>query len=726
MRDLQKLKENELFAVMNREGDIPAGSTEGQGVYFQDTRFLSVYELAIKGVALQLLSSTGELNFMSNLQFSNAGAELTDGTVLPARTLSIRRNRFIDRGLHERIGLFNYNAFPVTLSVELALGSDFRDMFDIRSFMRPVARGREAEPELDGSTVWLRYTGRDDLLRSTRIDFDRNPDSMAITKTVPPSEQGQAGDDRADTNSAPYIVRATFRAEVLPHSSWSLAVHVAPLLGSSAVPVASPGLDESFTRVLQAHHEWEEACSEITTDHAVMNALIRQNLHDLRLTMNRTATGLLPVAGIPWFSVPFGRDSLITSLQTLSLNPEIAAGTLRFLAQHQGSNVDPWRDEEPGKILHEMRFGELAALGEVPHTPYYASIDATPLFVYVLCQYVKWTGDWDLAAELRPNLERAISWLSECGDRDGDGLLEYAAARPDGMRHHAWKDSFDSVQFPDGTMAEVPIAPVEVQGYAYAAELGMADLLQHWGEISRPAQLRARAARRRVIFDQAFWLDSLGFYAQALDATKRPVPAVTSNPGHCLLMEMITEERAQITAQRLLSADMLSGWGVRTLSSEYPNFNPMSYHNGSVWPHDNSLIVAGLRHTGQDSAALKVMAQIFEAGFRLADYRLPELYCGFSRDYRYQSAPASYPTACSPQGWAAASTFLMLQHLVGLEPDVPNGRVRIRPALLPWLNELHMDGVRVGTHALSIHVWRENQETRWEVDGADGLAIFAG
>ncbi|MBI4214150.1 MAG: amylo-alpha-1,6-glucosidase [Chloroflexi bacterium] len=723
MQALQKLKENELFAVMNRDGDIPAGSTDGQGVYYQDTRFLSVYELSVRGVALQLLSSTGELNFMSNLQFGNAGAQLADGTVLPARTLSVRRNRFIDKGLHERIGLFNYNPFPLSLWVDLALGSDFRDMFEIRSFMRPVARGTEAAPELDGATVWLRYTGRDEVARSTRIDFDRNPDALTVTEPIVVPVQAHPGEDRADTTSAPSVVRAVFRADLPPRASWSLAIHVAPFVGTPPQPGEFSGLDESFNRVLQAHHAWEETCTEIRTDHAVMNALIRQNLHDLRLTMNQAPTGLLPVAGIPWFSVPFGRDSLITSLQSLGVNPEIAAGTLRFLALHQGTQVDPWRDEEPGKILHEMRSGELASLGEVPHTPYYASIDATPLFVYLLCQYVKWTDDWALATELRPNLERAIEWLVTYGDRDGDGLLEYAAAMPDGMRHHAWKDSFDSVQFPDGAAAEAPIAPIEVQGYAYAAESGMAEIYEHWGEKSKASELIKRAQRRKQLFDQVFWLDSLGFYAQALDAGKRPIPAVTSNPGHCLLMGILPRERAEVLARRFLGDDLLSGWGIRTLSTGYPTFNPMSYHNGSVWPHDNSMIVAGLRHTGYDAAALKVMAQVFEAGMRLPDYRLPELYCGFGRDYRYHSAPASYPTACSPQGWAAASVFLMLQHLVGLEPDVPKGRVRIRPALLPWLDELHMADIRVGKQLLSVHVWRQKYETRWEVEGADGLTL---
>ncbi|MSQ23676.1 MAG: amylo-alpha-1,6-glucosidase [Chloroflexi bacterium] len=523
--------------------------------------------------------------------------------------------------------------------------------------------------------------------------------------------------------SAAYVVQASFRAEVPARTPWSLAIHIAPLLGDTDAAQVFPGMDESFTRILDAHHHWETSCTEIRTDDAQMNTLIRQSLHDLRLTINQTGDGLIPVAGIPWFAVPFGRDSLITSLQTLCLNPEIARGTLRFLAKFQGQAVDAWRDEEPGKILHEIRTGELAALREVPHTPYYASIDATPLFIYLLVEYVRWTGDWDLASELRPNLERALKWIHTFGDRDADGLLEYQSQSPSGMRHHAWKDSFDAVQFADGQAAEVPIAPIEVQGYAYAAEIGMAAVYEHWGETAEATQVRRSAERRKLLFDQAYWMDSAGFYAQALDANKVQIPAITSNPGHCLLMDIIPPARAEFVAGRLLEGDILSGWGVRTLSSAYPSFNPMSYHNGSVWPHDNSLIVAGLRHTGHDAAALAIMSQVFEAGLRFPDHRLPELYCGFTRDYRYQSSPAGYPTAYSPQAWAAASVFLMLQHLLGIEPDLPNQTIRLRPALLPWLNELHFEGLRLGNRRLTVHVWREGLQIRSTVDGAEGLTI---
>lgn len=727
VQNLQKLKENEIFAITTADGDITARG-EGLGLFFRDTRFLCVYELELEGVPLQLLASSGELNFMSSLQFTNAAAELPDGMPLPARTLSVRRNRFVDRGLHERIGVFNYNAFPVVLRVGLTVGSDFCDMFDVRNSTRPAARGWESEPELHGPTIRLRYTGLDGVVRSTRIDFDRTPFSTETTPPPSPSPRGERAadpDGRADPRRPPYLVRSTFEAVIQPRSSWALSLHVAPMVDSANGQGSFPSLDDSFGRVLLAHEEWEATCTRIWTDNQLLNALIRQSLHDLRLTINQTPAGLIPVAGIPWFSVPFGRDSLITSLQTLCLNPEVAVGTLRFLARYQGKEIDPWRDEEPGKILHELRSGELAALREVPHTPYYASIDATPLFLYLMGQLLRWTGDWALASTLRENLDAALGWMQGYGDQDGDGLLEYANRSPAGMRHQAWKDSHDAVQFPDGQSAEAPIAPVEVQAYAYAAEIEMARLHDHWGHGERTKQLQASADRRRNAFEQAFWMEAEGFYAQALDARKMPVRAITSNPGHCLLMGIMPDDRAAAVARRLLEDDMLSGWGIRTLSANYPTFNPMSYHNGSVWPHDNSLVVAGLRHTGHEAAALRVTEQILDAGVRLPQYRLPELYCGFSRDRRYQAAPAAYPTACSPQSWAAGAVFLMLQHMIGLEPDLPSGRLRVRPALLPCIGEIHFEGMRLGSRRVSIHVWREQGDVRLAVDGASGLQVTA-
>lgn len=732
MLDRLVLKENDVFAVTDREGNIHSQASDGQGLYLGDTRFLSEYEFSIENVPIQLLSSSGELNFMSNFQFANLPAVLGGGLTLPTRTLSVRRNRFIDGGLHERIGFFNYGSTPIPLTVHLTFGSDFRDMFDVRGYAART-RGVVGIPEAKDDVVRLRYLGRDGVVRTTVIGFDAVPDSIELLNIDgmpepapdPPPTDEEELDPRSETGITPPLAHATFRVTVPAHDRWSLTIHIAPTVGSHGDERPSaPSLDDSFTRIMAAYGAWASGCTRITSDNELLNALVRQSTQDLRLTINREKTGLLPVAGVPWFAVPFGRDSLITSLQTLCLNPEIAYGTLRFLASYQGKEVDSWRDEEPGKILHEIRSGEMAALREVPQTPYYGSVDSTPLFVYVLTELLRWTDDDGFAREILSNLEAAIEWIRTYGDVDGDGLVEYQSHSARGIRNQGWKDSHDSVCFPDGQPAETPIAMVEVQGYCYGAEARMAELYDRWGNHERAGQLRRSAEARKQRFEETFWMENEGFYAEALDHRKTPIPAITSNPGHCLLMGMLDGPRADATVDRLMREDMLCGWGIRTLSSEYPTFNPMSYHNGSIWPHDNSLVAAGLRRRGYASQALRVIQETFDAGFRLPGYRVPELYCGFSRDRRYQSSPAAYPVSCTPQSWGAGSVFLMLQHLIGLEPDLPNGRVILRPSLLPDVDRITFEDLRIGDRSLTVEVWREGGDVHCEVSGADGLEVL--
>jgi glycogen debranching enzyme len=447
------LKENEIFAVTDREGNIRREAVDGQGLYYRDTRFLSVYELAFQDVPLQLLSSAGELNFMSNFQFGNLPSVLPDGIEISARSLSVRRNRFIDNGLHERIGIVSYNPVPITLILRLTVGSDFRDMFDVRGYVKRVQRGTISAPECRESEIDLHYLGLDNIARSTQIRFSQRADQIVtlgpevevVGNMLVEYPSGGTMDPRLDLSPPPPLAEATFAVTLQPHQPWALTVHIRPILGDTVEEsvVAYPSLDDSFTRILDTYNQWDASCTRIVTDHELLNELIEQSVHDLRLTVNRVATGLLPVAGIPWFAVPFGRDSLITSLQTLCLNPEIAYGTLRFLARMQGKTIDPWRDEEPGKILHEVRSGEMATLGEVPQTPYYGSVDSTPLFVFLFAELLRWTDDAVLGADLRPHLEQALEWIRVHGDRDGDGLLEYKSGSTRGIHNQGWKDSKD-------------------------------------------------------------------------------------------------------------------------------------------------------------------------------------------------------------------------------------------------------------------------------------------
>ncbi|MFN8634425.1 MAG: amylo-alpha-1,6-glucosidase [Chloroflexota bacterium] len=732
MLDRIVLKEHQMFLVCDGNGDIAAHNTDGHGLYWHDTRFLSLFELEMDAGRPQLLSSSGEHNFMMTLQFANPLFQTPDGRDVRPRTLSIRRNRFLRAALHERVGIFNYNPFSVPVTLHLTFGSDFRDMFDIRGYARRSKHGAIDRPWLDGNDLVLGYTGLDEMRRETRVRFDRVPSRVDIADPDPISPDdlelmpgiSGAGDPRAEVPIRPPTATAVFELEVPPGQYASITCEVLVNQGDlepSADQDAS--LDAAFGAMRASYDEWEASCTDIVTDDEIVNAVLKRSLHDLRLLSDRVEDGYLPSAGIPWFSVPFGRDSLITSLQTLALQPDIARATLLFLAKHQGREVNDWRDEQPGKILHEIRLGEMAALGQVPHTPYYGSVDATPLWVITLGEYVRWTGDRALANDLRPNLESALGWIETYGDLDDDGFVEYLCRSTRGIRNQGWKDSSDSATHRDGRVAEPPIALAEVQAYVYAAWIAAAELYERWGELERALELRGRAKTLAERFQRVWWSDVDQFFAMALDAEKRPVNTVSSNVGHCLWAGLLADDAGRAVGARLVREDMLCGWGVRTLSSIEPSFNPMSYHNGSVWPHDNSMIVAGLKRYRQDEHALQVAEELLDAAVRFPLYRLPELYCGFARDRRYYSMPAQYPVSCSPQAWAAGSVFLVFQALLGLEPDAAADRIALRPTLPRHVNELRVRNLRVGGHRVDFEVRRDNGSIRVDVTRAAPVAV---
>ncbi len=708
------LKEGELFLVCDLAGDIRALSTEGQGLYFRDTRFLSMYQMTVEGMDLSLLSAAGDQSFVGTLQFANQRGVLPNGTAVEARTISVRRNRFIRDGLHERVGFFSFNPFPVDLTVKLAFGSDFRDMFDVRGYAKQARRGMISPPTHDGRSLWLSYLGADGVLRRTQISFEEPPTEIEVFtgEACVPAAASPLG-PREETRVMPPHVVATYRFTLPPQQAVSITLHVDPLLRDAVAPVVP--LDIEYDSISDSYREWAGQCTSIISDNELFNAMVQRALYDIRLLMTDSPSGSLPAAGIPWFSVPFGRDSLITSYQTLMLRPDIALGTLRFLAWHQGREFDDWRDEEPGKILHEIRFGEMARTGQVPHDSYYGTVDATPLFLILLTEYVRWTEDWSLVAELRDPMMRALEWVRCRGGLDGDGFLEYRSRSTRGIRNQGWKDSPNSVVWRDGTLVEPPIALVEVQGYGYDARIRVAGLLRGLGEDDLAQQLLEEADRLRERFERKFWMEGEGYYAQALDAKGRPVPSITSNVGHCLWSGIVSPDRARRVVGRLMAGDMLTGWGIRTMSELEPNFNPMSYHNGSIWPHDNSLIAAGLKRYGYDEAVCQLFTELYEAGLRFGGYRLPELYCGFDRDRRYQSMPAQYPVSCSPQAWAAGSVFLLLQQTLGLRPAAGNSTIQVRPALPAWLNQLSLRHLRVGDQELDLNFERKNGRIQVDV-----------
>ena len=702
------LKEGDIFIVTDEYGNIPENTP--LGLYYHDTRYLSLLNLKVNGTDPELLNSTSGQNFMSNLQFANTLFHLDGGTVVLPQTISIRRNRLVRGGLYERIGCMNYNRFPVTLTLLLEMGADFRDMFDVRGFARD-RWGELRPPVLDDTGLHLGYLGLDGVERQTHIRFSRPPDNAEL-RAAPSSQptSSEAGimipvvdaEGRHPVIQAPRAV-LTWRVTLAPQHPFALSMHVYPESLGATEP--EPPFDQAVQQMRRSYSGWQAHSSEITTSSESFTRLLARSSWDLRVLSEELEQGYFPSAGIPWYACPFGRDSLITALQSLMLNPGLAVGTLRVLARHQGKVVDAWREEEPGKILHEVRFGEMARLQMVPHTPYYGTVDATPLFVMLFVETMRWLHDEQLYADLLPNVLRAIDWIDQYGDKDGDGFVEYVASRSNGgIRNQIWKDSDDSTQFPDGTLAETPIAACEVQGYVYAAKLGLSELLREHGDTARADRLAAEAATLRARFNERFWMPAANYYAQGLDARKVQIPTITSNPGHCLWAGICDEDKAEAVARRLIAPDMASGWGVRTISSRSPSYNPMSYHNGSIWPHDNSIVIAGLRRYGRRDAALQAATQLYQAGLHFRYYRLPELFCGFDRDDRYGAGPAEYPVSCSPQAWAAGAPLLLIQSLLGLEPGPAGEPPRLDPWLPAWLTQVMIRHLRIGARRYQVEI----------------------
>lgn len=733
-----------MFVVADRQGDIKALNVEGQGLYYRDRRHLSLFEMAINGTRLTLLSSAGELNFMSNLQFSNELLLGPDGRLLAEpRTISISRQRFVSGGMHERMNLLNYNPHPVTLIVRFTCGSDFRDMFDVRGFAVEDGEGArdEVEPiQVTDDGVVLGYRSRTGARRHTYIAFDPPPGHVEIVNpTLKRSSRADAPnlDQRDEGTAVPPIAAMQFEIELPPLVTRSIKLSITPEAEEGAPPrrelaedpsgetaeMSSATLDAACEAIREGYEEWQSTSTGIETDHELFDQLLERAALDIRLLVESFDGNLVPTAGIPWFAVPFGRDSLIVAMQTLSLNPMIARGTLRFLAGFQGQQVNPQRGEAPGKILHEVRPG---VTGSVQDSIYYGSVDSTPLFLVGLSEYVGWTGDLALAEELLPSAEAALAWMAEYGDADGDGFIECDRYPSHGLGDQGWKDSPDSMNHTDGQPAEQPVALAEVQAYAFAAHRGMARIYRCLGDPEKERIQRAAADRVRALFLERFsMLDDKGaaYWAMGIDARGRRIETVTTNPGHALWTGLLADETARATARRLIADDMLAGWGVRTLSARAPTFNPMSYHNGSVWPHDSALIALGMKRAGADAAARLVATQICEAGLLFPSARLPELWCGFARDRRHNSAPAQYPVGCSPQAWAAGSAFMLLQALIGLEVDALAGVVRLRPDLPEWLARVSFRKLRVIDSWLDFDVIRDGHRLRVDILDDGGLRV---
>lgn len=689
------IKEDDLFIYCDARGNLSSDNTAGLGFYTDDTRFLSCWELSVNGREPILLSTSAQRDYMAHIELTNADISEGEQLKVAQETINIRRLRVLAGGLLERIRIKNYNHVPVDLYLEFGFFADFADMFEVRG-MRRKQRGRLFQPKLTGDHLVLAYLGQDDIFRQTRIDLPREPDShrLELNKIVLGYKVPLAANGRAVLNFT-----------------------IQPVTGKRKVEV--PTFNKAISDVRRSYQKWERSCTTIHTDNELFNSVTERGRDDMRSLMTGSPFGQVISAGIPWYVAPFGRDSLLAALQIMPLNTEPARTTLEILAHYQGTEENLWRDEEPGKIMHELRLGELASLGEIPHTPYYGSIDSTPLWLLVLSEYYKWTGDLDFVRRHRPNIVAALEWIDKYGDADGDGFIEYERKSRRGLINQGWKDSHNSIAHDNGENARAPIALVEVQAYVYYAKKRMALVFSDLGEPETAARLSAEAQTLKKRFNEVFWSEKNSFYAMALDGDKRKVETIASNAGQCLWSGIMDPEKADAVAAKLLDPAMFSGWGIRTVSKNASIYNPMSYHNGSIWPHDNAIIIRGLKRYGKLREVEHVSSGLFDAAIHHSYFRLPELFCGFTR--RGRSDPVEYPVACSPQAWAAGTVFMLLQSILGLTPDAPNNTLWINNPTLPrWLNEVSLSNLRIGSGRLTIAFTRRDGVTSFTVPRKEG------
>ncbi len=703
------IKQETLFLVSDTDGNVYPGCGCGMGLYASDTRFLSGWILRLEGHVPTLLSSSSERTHLSQMEFMNQILRLPDGTTIPQETIYLSSERGIGDYVRDRLRIINYNPFPVSLRFSLEFRADYADMFEVRGMHRQH-HGVVLQPKIEGKTLVLAYMGEDKAFRQTRIRFDL--EATEFTLTPIPTEHYSVGAIASFALEAPgngAEIAFEYTVETL-------------IAGEGTIPEAER--DWSFKTFVQhldqVAKERMAGRTSLTSSNEIFNLMLSRGNRDLAALTVTYPTGPFPSAGIPWFTAPFGRDALITAIQSLMLGPELAYGTLRYLAAHQAKEDEPFKDSEPGKILHEVRFGELARLGQIPHTPYYGSVDSTPLFLVLLSETYRWTGNLEIVRELWDSVEAALMWLEVYGDLDGDGFVEYERRSPLGLVVQGWKDSVNSVIRPDATLAEGPIALSEVQGYVYDAKKRIAQLCYAMDLRILGDRLNREADELKEAYNQAFWSEEDGFYVLALDGDKRPVRTPTSNPAHGLWSGIVAEERIPQVVAHLMAPGMFSGWGIRTLSADSPVYNPMSYHNGTIWPHDNSLIVRGLAEHGYKQEVLVVLDAMFQAALHFPYYRLPELFCGFSKASELDR-PVPYPVACSPQSWAAGTMFLLLQSALGIVPDAAGNSLRIMQPLLPtWLDEVRLNGLRVGNTTLDLQFIQYNGITTARVLGKQG------
>ena len=683
--------------VLISEPDGQINWPSEKGLYFFDTRVVSSWAIYANGEPWELLNGGAISYYASRIFLINRSFLTEDGTIAP-RTLGCTISRSISGGMHEDLDITNNSMMPVRFQLEIALRCDFADIFEVKSG-HIVRRGR----------ITTDWSEPHQQLRTTYLngDFGR---AVTISPTRLPVRAVYANG------------RLSFEVALEPGKAWHccLLYELADRDRNFAAPPDCVGYSH------QSHHaetmaDWLKNVVEIRTSNEEFYRLFRQALEDmaaLRLPIAGTDHMVfLPAAGLPWFVAPFGRDSLIVSLQNTLIYPEFARGALEILGSLQATEEDNYRDAEPGKILHEMRYGELAHFKLIPHTPYYGTADATPLYLITLHAAWRATGDRALLEQHLETAERCLSWIDQYGDRDGDGFQEYQTRSPVGYENMGWKDSGDSVVYPDGSLVKGPKALCELQGYVYSAWIRMAEVFDALGKPDRAQTMRAKASALFDHFNEAFWDEELGFYAYALDGEKKKVLSVSSNAGHCLWSGIVPREHAKKVVERLMAPDMWTGWGIRTLSANHPAFNPYNYQTGLVWPHDNAFIAMGFKLYGFGAEAARIAHDISIAASHFLLNQLPELYTAFERDET--TFPVQYIGANVPQAWAAGSAFMLTQAILGFLPDAPRNKLYVDPSLPEWLPDLTVQDLRVGRHKLDIRFWREREQTAFEVTKGD-------
>ena len=687
IRDALIIREDGLFLLTDPDGDIPLNNDSGFGLYHNDTRYLSGWNLSLIGVEPIVLLSTAELGYGQEQVMTNPELINAKGEILASGSLEIRRQRVIDESVIESLRLTNFAVVPLALTLQYEFDADFADIFELRGVTRRK-HGRSLRPRLNTAGVTFSYRGLDEVTRRVKVQFRRRPDLLERQ-------------------------RAQFRLTIKPGESEEIGAEIAvdrpggPGTGSARQSTLSVG---------DSHRAWKESSAQILSSNDLFNAALDRSITDLRVLWTEGGPDRNYIAaGVPWFDTLFGRDSALAAIMSLAVRPALAREVLRCLARYQGTLTDDPREEEPGKIVHETRQCETANTGEVVFGRYYGSIDSTPLFVLLAAEYYRWTADIGLMRELRPSIDAALDWMDRFGDLDGDGYLEYMKKVPDGLDNQGWKDSGDGIMDVDGHPLRPPIALVEVQGYAYAAKRAIADVYEALCDTTRAEALRSEAAALQERINSVFWHPD-GYYALALDADKKPAKVLTSNAGQLLWSGAATKARARRQIERLMRNDMFSGWGIRTLSSSERRYNPMGYHVGTIWPHDNALIAAGFKRYGAEAELNELATGICDAAFSFPYYRLPELFSGAPRSAHL--APVPYPVACRPQAFAAAALPFLLTSILGLAPDAPHGRLYVvRPRLPFWLDFVRLSGLRVGEASLDLIYHRRGSRTVVEVIG---------